>query len=111
MSITMQNTLRVLGAAAILTAASVAVSCGGGSSETVSKHVRNHKAYALGQEHAGRVVDLRGDESALQDALLDIRARITNIHDRIGAQAAADYERGFVDYIKEKDDSLAHVLF
>lgn len=88
----------------------LAVSCGGGKSE-VSRHVRDRKAYSLGQEHAAMVVSLRADESSLQDALLDIRARMTNIHDRIGAQAAADYERGFVDYITEKDDSLARVLF
>lgn len=88
----------------------LAVACGGGSGE-VSRHVRDRKAYSLGQEHAGAVISLRDDESALQDALLDVRARITNIHDRIGAQAAADYERGFVDYITEKDDSLARVLF
>lgn len=49
--------------------------------------------------------------AALQDALLDVRARITNIHDRLGAQASADYERGFTDYIKANDDSLARVLF
>lgn len=84
-------------------------SCGG--PEGVSRHVRDHKAYALGQEYGRKVVDLRDDEPSLQDALLDVRARITNIHDRLGAQASTDYERGFVDYIKANDDSLARVLF
>ncbi len=51
------------------------------------------------------------DEAALQDALLDVRARITNINDRLGPQASADYERGFVDCITEEEDSLAKVLF
>ena len=54
---------------------------------------------------------LRDDEASLQDGLLDVRARITNINDRLGAQASADYERGFVDCITEEDDSLAKVLF
>lgn len=85
-------------------------SCGCDSG-SVSRHVRDRKAYTLGQEHGQRVAGLRGDESALQDALLDVRARMTNIHDRLGAQSAADYERGFVDYIKANDDSLARVLF
>lgn len=93
----------------VLTFAFFIVSCGG--SGEVSRHVRDHKAYTLGQEHAEVIISMRDDESSLQDALLDVRARITNIHDRIGAQAAADYERGFVDYITEKDDSLARVLF
>lgn len=89
---------------------SIMASCGG-ESGGVSRHVRDRKAYALGQEHGQKVVSVRADESALQDALLDVRARITNIHDRLGAQASADYERGFVDYIKANDDSLARVLF
>lgn len=90
---------------AVLTAA-----CGGDPGG-VSRHVRDRKAYALGQEHGELTVGLRDNEAALQDALLDVRARITNIHDRLGAQASADYERGFVDYIKANDDSLARVLF
>lgn len=82
--------------------------CSGGG---VSSHVRDKKAYALGREHGAGVVAVSKDESALQDRLLDIQARITNINDRLGAQAAADYERGFVDYIVETDDSLARTLF
>lgn len=85
-------------------------SCSGDFSG-VSRHVRDHKAYALGQEHGRKAIDLRSDEPALQDVLLDVRARMTNINDRLGAQASADYERGFVDYIKANDDSLARVLF
>jgi len=94
----------------VLAAGAVLPSCGG-DSEGVSRHVRDRKAYALGQEHGQKVVAMRDDEPAVQDALLDVRARMTNIHDRLGAQASADYERGFVDYIKANDDSLARVLF
>ena len=109
---TMRNMTGWLVAAAVAGLMSVAVTaCGGGGSDGVSRHVRDRKAYALGQEHGERTVGLRSDEAALQDALLDVRARITNIHDRLGAQAAADYERGFTDYIKANDDSLARVLF
>ncbi|MDE6370506.1 MAG: hypothetical protein K2K92_03340 [Duncaniella sp.] len=77
----------------------------------VSTHVRDKKAYSLGEEHAQRIIGIRDNESAVQDALLDVRARMTNIDAHLGAQAAADYERGFTDYIKQHDDSLAHVLF
>ena len=83
----------------------------GGDGGRVSRHVRDRHAYSLGKEHAERIVKLRNDEPALQDGLLDVRARITNINDRLGPQAATDYERGFVDYITEHDDSLAQVLF
>lgn len=77
----------------------------------VSTHVRDKKAYSLGEEHAQRIIDIRTNESAVQEALLDIRARMTNIDSHLGAQAAADYERGFTDYIRQHDDSLARVLF
>lgn len=83
----------------------------GGDGGRVSRHVRDRHAYSLGKEHAERIIKLRDDEPALQDGLLDVRARITNINDRLGPQAATDYERGFVDYITEHDDSLARVLF
>lgn len=87
-----------------------AISCSGDGSG-VSNHVKDRKAYSLGQEHGKRLVDLSGREDALQDALLDVRARITNIETRLGVQAATDYERGFVDYIKANNDSLARILF
>ncbi len=99
-----------------VTLALVALMCSGlagcgGDGSRVSRHVRDRHAYSLGKEHAERIVKLRNDEPALQDGLLDVRARITNINDRLGPQAATDYERGFVDYITEHDDSLAQVLF
>lgn len=95
---------------AVCAAGLMLASCGG-DPNTVSRHVRDRKAYSLGQEHGEAVVKLRDDEAAMQDALLDVRARMTNIRSRLGAQAEADYERGFVDYIKANDDSLARVLF
>lgn len=85
-------------------------SCGCDSG-SVSRHVRDRRAYTLGREHGQKVAGLRGDEPALQEALLDVRARMTNIHDRLGPQSAADYERGFTDYIRANDDSLARILF
>lgn len=82
-----------------------------GDRGNVSPYVKDRKAYSLGREHARRIMALRDDEASLQDGLLDVRARITNINDRLGAHASADYERGFVDCITEEDDSLAKVLF
>lgn len=88
--------------------------CSGSSSfrsETVSGKVKDKKAYRLGQEHAERLLQYADNEDALQDGLLDIRARISNIDSKLGAQSATDYERGFTDYISANNDSLARILF
>lgn len=92
-----------------IAAAMMLTACGDGSG--VSSRVKDHKAYSLGQEHGVMAVSLKDDEPAMQDFLLDVRARITNINTNIGAQAAADYERGFIDGVSQADDSLARVLF
>ena len=81
------------------------------SGDGVSSRVRDRKAYNLGREHAERAVELRADESGLQEYLLDVRARVNNIGARIGRQAAADYERGFIDGVTASSDSLARILF
>ena len=93
---------------AMLTLAVGLASCSG---DGVSSRVRDRKAYNLGREHAARAVELRADETGLQEYLLDVRARATNIGARIGRQAAADYERGFVDGVTASSDSLARILF
>ncbi len=83
----------------------------GSHTETVSSKVKDKKAYHPGEEHAERLLQYANNEDALQDGLLDIRARISNIRSKLGAQAAADYERGFTDYIRTNNDSLARILF
>ncbi len=83
----------------------------GSHTETVSSKVKDKKAYHLGEEHAERLLQYANNEDALQDGLLDIRARISNIRSKLGTQAAADYERGFTDYIRTNHDSLARILF
>ena len=45
----------------------------------VSEKVHDKKAYALGEQHAREAIAISGDEAALQDKLLDVRARISNI--------------------------------
>lgn len=104
--------LRLLRRASVVLSVVAAVfalaSCGG---DGVSSGVRDRKAYNLGRKHAEHAVELRADESALQEYLLDVRARANNIGARIGRQAAADYERGFVDGVTASSDSLARILF
>lgn len=100
-------------ALSLLQGAAVSCSCSEETpkQETVSGKVKDKKAYRLGGEHAQRLLEQAANEDSLQDGLLDIRARISNIHSKLGAQAAADYERGFTDYIRANNDSLARILF
>lgn len=77
----------------------------------VTPHVRDHEAYTLGKEHAARVAAVAADEGAVQEALLDVRARISNIRSKISPQSAADYETGFRDGLRHDCDSLARLIF
>ncbi|MCM1138786.1 MAG: hypothetical protein NC221_00180 [Duncaniella sp.] len=79
--------------------------------EKVSTKIEDWKAYNLGAEHAKEIILIAHDEDALQDALLEVRARITNIHTKLGAQSANDYERGFEECIRTEKDSLARIIF
>ncbi|MCM1354906.1 MAG: hypothetical protein NC212_00700 [Staphylococcus sp.] len=79
--------------------------------EKVSVKVKDHKAYSLGEEHAQQLLMNADDEDKVQDNLLEIQARISNIRSKLGAQSAADYERGFTDYLKANNDSLAKIIF
>ena len=96
---------------AILVALFVSSCSCSGDKQHVSKNVRDQKAYVLGESHGKRAVELINDEGELQDLLLDVRARTSNIRSKLGAQSAADYERGFHDYVKANSDSLAKLLF
>ncbi|MDE6327316.1 MAG: hypothetical protein K2L91_02195 [Duncaniella sp.] len=87
-------------------------SCGDSTpSRKVSQRVKDHDAYSLGERHAAALIEISSDEAAVQDRLLEIHARATNIGEKIGAQSAADYERGFTRYIQNHSDSLARLLF
>lgn len=91
----------------------VTTSCGdhAAQQQKVSKKVRDKKAYALGGEHAKKLLEYASDEDRIQDGLLETRARISNINSKLGAQSATDYERGFTDYIRQNNDSLARIIF
>ena len=98
--------------AVLLTASTLILGgCGNSDSKTVSEKIKDKKAYNLGKKHGLDVIAIADDEGALQDALLEVRARITNISDRIGPQSAHDYETGFTDCIRENSDSLSGILF
>ncbi len=73
--------------------------------------VKDHEAYALGEQSAAELISVSDNEPAVQEKLLEIRARATNIGEKLGAQSAADYERGFTRYIEANHDSLARILF
>ena len=68
------------------------------------------RSYILGREHAVRLHSDISD-TELRDELLDINARITNIRNRIGNEAAENYIAGLRDYLKENSDTLYMALF
>ena len=65
--------------------------------QRVSAKVMDKKAYSLGEEHARRIIEIAKDEDKVQDGLLEIRARMSNIESTLSRQSAVDYERGFTD--------------
>lgn len=67
--------------------------------------------YKLGFKHAQELVRCGADTSRINDCLLDINARITNIRSRIGEDAAKQYTNGLRDYLRENDAALATLLF
>ncbi|MCM1163996.1 MAG: hypothetical protein NC339_07100 [Muribaculaceae bacterium] len=85
-------------------------SCGGSEGKLFSRS-RDKEAYALGQAHARDVIAVADDEEQLQEKLLEVRARISNIDSKLGRGSADDYEAGFTDGIKAGSDSLAKILF
>ena len=90
-------------------------SCGGAdngkSTQKVSTKVHDREAYALGEEHAANLLKSADDEDSVQEGLLDIRARISNIEYNLGRHSASDYELGFTDYVRKNCDSLARIIF
>lgn len=72
--------------------------------------VKDKKAYELGASHARVLLENADDEDAVQDALLDVRARRSNIEAKLGSRSAADYELGFIDCIRQNNDSLARII-
>lgn len=79
--------------------------------EKVSSRVTDRKAYNLGQEHARLLIEHADDNDLVEDGLLDIRSRMSNIESNLGKQSAVDYERGFTDYVRANCDSLARIIF
>lgn len=97
--------------AALLTGCSCTSDRTTGQAEKVSGKVKDWKAYNLGADHAKEIISIADDEAKLQDALLEVQARITNIRTKLGAQSATDYERGFTEEIRTEKDSLARIIF
>lgn len=77
---------------------------------TVIIDKRDSGAYKLGMRHGGMLLELTTEDS-VQDFLLEVRARETNIRARLRNSAGEAYVEGFKDYVKAHSDSMAKVLF
>lgn len=91
----------------LLSCAALLIGC---SSEKKKAVYDNDEAYRLGQTQAERIINCN-DEEALQDSLLEIRSRIYHIEINVGQEQAREFERGFVDYVRQHGDSLAREIF
>lgn len=72
---------------------------------------RDSAAYKLGAEHALRMLERATDTVAIADALLDVRARETDIRRRLRDSAADAYVAGFTDMVAERNPQLASEIF
>lgn len=70
----------------------------------------NSEPYRMGRRHAEKLHRCATREEVC-DELLDINARLSNIQNRISADAGNDYLCGIRDYLKEQNDTLATTLF
>ncbi len=85
--------------------------CGPGNSQkTIIIDQRDSGAYKLGMRH-GKLLLEKDSEDSIQDFLLDVRARETNIKARLRESAGDAYIEGFKDYITAHNDSMARILF
>jgi len=71
----------------------------------------NSAPYRLGLKHARELAAQVSDTTALNDCLLDINARLSNIQARIGNNAAQDYLHGLRDGLGQTAPSLAKAIF
>lgn len=83
---------------------------GDAGAQTDDAPISNPKAYALGQRQGSVALDAAADTEALEDVLLDTRARVTEPEQKHGRDAASDYRRGFEDAISASNDTLAATL-
>lgn len=108
----MKKILRILLSVAIPAIMSTACSCSDASSapEQRLRRIAPEVAEAA-QAEADTIAMLAGDEQALSDRLLSLRATIYNIGLKHGDRVAEDFESVFTDRLRNLNDSLANVLF
>lgn len=94
-------------------AATILSSCSSsGDSATAgsSWRVKDREAYRLGEHDAAEIIRYADDEDFVQESLLEVRARRTNIESKLGRQSAVDYSRGFTEYINKNCDSISRII-
>lgn len=80
------------------------------SLSTATAKIKDREAYKLGAKHASQLLEHADDEDMVQDDLLEVQARRSNIESKLGSQSASDYQRGFIDHIRQNCDSLARII-
>lgn len=92
----------------------IVCACGGGHSsndKTVVIDERDSGAYRLGLDHGRILVEEKKAVDSINDFLLEVRARETNIRSLLRESAGDAYVKGFQEYVRSHNDSLARELF
>ena len=95
----------------LLTLSITFISCSSSSNDRQLKPNTHSEAYLLGDKHASDMLIQCSDTTQIQEYLLEIAARRSNIESHLGSQAATDYEGGFRNHIVNHNDTLAKMLF
>ena len=80
------------------------VACNGNS-----KHVKAAKQ--LGEKHAQEIIEQELSDKELMIKILDVKARATEISQKVSHQTAHYYTSSFETYMRQHSDSLSKLIF
>lgn len=71
----------------------------------------NEAACKLGEKHAQEIIEQELSDKELMIKIFDVKARATEISQKVSHQAAHHYTTSFESYIRQHNDSLAQIIF
>lgn len=71
----------------------------------------NEAAKQLGEKHAQEIIEQELSDKELMIKILDVKARATEISQKVSHQAAHHYSSSFETYMRQHSDSLSQLIF
>lgn len=71
----------------------------------------NEAASQLGEKHAQEIIEQELTDKELMIKIFDVKARATEISQKVSHQAAHHYTTSFESYIRQHSDSLSQLIF